>query len=609
MSVNMNEPTDVLIVGAGPTGLVTAALLDRLGVTTRILDPHTSRLSVPKAHVLGPVSLDVCAQAGIDLDLVRTAARAPGQDDWVSIRKTLFGAEPTRLPYEYQSPDWTARIRLNLAQPRFEAILEEEVRTRESVDYVTGRWIEIRDDSGVIVSTALVDGKETELVSRYLLAADGVNSTVRTQQGIPLNSYGPSTMSLSIHVHADLRPYLDDPTVMLAMTTDPSAAGGFILYDLSSEATFVRFDIGDLELSEAEAADQVRRAFGRDDVPFEVRGTARWEMAAEVADQFQLGSVFLLGDAAHRLPPTGGLGMNSGIQDGANLAWKIAAVLNGWAHESLLETYERERQPIAVTYTSQSSQNAKQLRTVVGAGERSKRPDTMPEMTEEQWVGFNCPGLQLNYGYAPGQRVDSPGYFTPSADIGRRLPHTLVDLSGTPVVDLVDGAGFTLFTSGFLDEWVELTAASPVPVSVVLIDRSITSPEWLNLTGLSIDGAGLFVRPDAHIIERCSSPVDWQRARETLAAHARSGTAFPISNRKSEFRAFVPPPGHPRYDNLGEDVVTYSDKILERLDEIGLPSAIREATDAPFVGVTCDGLVEPNLFPRRDEGAPTAANL
>jgi 2,4-dichlorophenol 6-monooxygenase len=471
---------------------------------------------VPKAHVIGPVSLDVLVQAGYDVERIRSAARPPDDDKWVSIRTTLFGHELGRLPYEYQSPTWTARTRVNLAH-LFEAILGEDLRSRPGVDYVVGRWTAVREHADRVVPTAIIGGVETERASRYVLAADGANSAVRAQLGVSLESSGPSTQSLSIHVRADLRRWLDDRHLILALTTDPTAPGGFILYDLSREATFVMHGVGDAGPTPDEAEETVRHAFGCDDVPFQVSGTARWEMAAAVATEFRHGRVFLLGDAAHLVPPTGGLCMNSGIQDSANLAWKIAAVLDGWATDALLDTNESERRPIVVTYARQSNENNdahEELRRVVGhkLSTRGASPsrEEMEGLSRAQWVGFNCPGLQLSDGYGPDAEIEDPGAYTPSAAIGRRLPH-------------VDA---TTFVSGHRDIWEDRADAADVPVTVVDLDGAVQDAMWLHRTGLSNHGTGLVVRPDAHIVERCASVADWPRAERILGAHAGRGTAF-----------------------------------------------------------------------------------
>jgi 2-polyprenyl-6-methoxyphenol hydroxylase-like FAD-dependent oxidoreductase len=612
------EATDVLIVGAGPTGLVAAGLLERLGLSVRILDPYESRLAVPKAHVVGPVSLDVLAHAGFDLEQVRSGARRAGEDKWVSIRTTLFGAELGRLPYEYQSPDWTGRVRLNIAQPKFEAILERELRTRKGIDYQIGRWTGLRETGDQVVSTAIVGGQEVELSSRYLLAADGANSSVRAQLGVALEQYAPPSPSRSIHIHADLRPWLEDEGIVLALTTDPSAPGGFILYDPACEATFVMHGVDTGTLTTEAATEQVRLGLGRDDVPFEVKGISHWEMASEVAPSFRYGRVFLLGDAAHRLPPTGGLGMNSGIQDSANLAWKIAAVLDGWAGDALLDTYDAERRPVSVEYTRQSSENNDAHQTMRREVGRSLASSNAPSaaaafdrLAERQWVGFNCPGLQLDYGYGPGQKVESPGEYRPSAEVGRRVPHTevTVDGSSTPVIDLIDRRGFTMFVRGSGPAWEERTTSARVPIAVVDIGATVNDAMWLHQTGLSVAGAALVVRPDGHVIGRCAHLDDWPRVQRVLADHARRGLGYePVAavHEPAPFREFVPPLGHPRYKGLDADVVTYSDGLVEHLNEIGMLSRALEEFATPFVGITESGVTQADLFPLAGELAPTA---
>lgn len=532
--------TDVLIVGAGPAGMVTAALLQRLGLTVRIIERHPSRLTRPKAHVVGPVTLDICQQAGFDVDRMIAEAIPPEWDQFVRFRTTLFGEEIGRIPFERQPREWTARPRINLSQPQFEAILEEDLSRRPNVEVVYGRWTNARTEDRRVVSTVLVDDQQVEFTSRYVIGADGANSSVREALSMPVQILGEPDYQITVHVVSDMRDQLSDtPAVMYALI-DPENVTAMVIHSLSdpSHHNWMRWVFllpydGETMPAQAEVTAKARKIIGSDDIPFEVLALSPWVRTSAVAERYNVGPVFLVGDAAHRLSPSGGLGLNTAIQDGANLAWKLAAVVNGWAQEPLLDTYSAERRPIAVANTNQSHKNAiihiqafLKLASVVRDGTLHTMPKTeLEQLVHENWIGFNSPGLQLGYGYGPGQEVQDPTTFTPSAVPGRRLPHVQVHTADTsrPIIDFVNPAGFTVFTHGKHTAWQQICAGCAIPVVLVDVAGKTENQDWLELTGLSREGAALVVRPDGHIAAHAIGPDSWPEVYRMLEHHLRDG--------------------------------------------------------------------------------------
>lgn len=178
------------------------------------------------------------------------------------------------------------------------------------------------------------------------------------------NIFTDETM-MTIHFNADLRPVVGKRVGMLHWIADPACSGFIIAYDLSGNQVLIsNFDSERLPLeswTEAIAREKVRAAIGREDAPFDVLSYRPWILSRKVAKKYHVGNVFLCGDAAHSFPPTGGLGLNSGLADVHNIAYKIAAVLQGWAGPKLLETYTEERRPVAVVNAAQSVKNGKQI--------------------------------------------------------------------------------------------------------------------------------------------------------------------------------------------------------------------------------------------------------
>lgn len=170
---------------------------------------------------------------------------------------------------------------------------------------------------------------------------------------------------MTIHFNADLRSVVGKRVGMLHWIADPACSGFVIAYDLSGNQVLIsNFDSKRLPLeswTEEIAREIVRAAIGRDDVTFDVLSYRPWILSRKVAKKYHIGNVFLCGDAAHSFPPTGGLGLNSGLADVHNIAYKIAAVLQGRATSRLLETYVEERRPIAMVNAAQSVKNGRKI--------------------------------------------------------------------------------------------------------------------------------------------------------------------------------------------------------------------------------------------------------
>jgi hypothetical protein len=263
------------------------------------------------------------------------------------------------------------------------------------------------------------------------------------------------------------------------------------------------------DYSHTVCADIVRRAMGTDAHPFTIRAVRTWTMTAQVAERYREQRVFLVGDAAHRFPPTGGLGLNTGVQDAHNLAWKIAAVEAGWANEALLDTYGVERRPVAQHNADVSLSNAIRLGEVyqaLASGDRAQCVAAIANQAEH----FDMFGLQLGFAYASGAlagddgeaaRAGSIREYVPNALPGSRVPHAWVTRAGARIsaLDLCAYDRFTLVTGPVGSSWAEATGGR-VPFECVTIGRDVADEDgrWLELLGIDGNGAVL-VRPDQHV--------------------------------------------------------------------------------------------------------------
>ncbi|MFO1115203.1 MAG: FAD-dependent monooxygenase [Beijerinckiaceae bacterium] len=533
------EETDVLIVGAGPVGATAALLCARFGLRSIIIEKRERRAGPPKAHALNPRSLEIYASMGISYErLVRHAM--PREDGgFVRFVTSLQGLQIGALPYERQDDgalEATPNPLINIPQPALEDILLEEVSNAKAIDLRRSQtWLSAADNGARVISTIATIGGECRIASRYLLACDGADSTVRKACGIDMPGDARIEDRIMIHIEADLRPLLGSRPAVLYFITDPSSPATLIAYDLAS--TYVLMHRYDRTKEDAASfppercKEIVRRAIGPD-TPFEIRHISPWTMTALVAERYRTGRIFLCGDAAHRFPPSGGLGLNSGMQDAHNLVWKLAAVERGWCDESLLDSYQRERQPVAAAYSAQSHGNALRMGKLFGfvaseftdaggdraqAERRLSSPELRPaidELIELQRPHFDSFGLQIGFRYGDRTWTESVSDFMPQIVDGVRMPHAWIEIAGKRAssLDLLDPATFTLICAPAETAWNDALSdcAAPLRICVSGVDFLDVSAKWAGLLGGT---KAVLVRPDGHILHVCGSHDDESIAR------------------------------------------------------------------------------------------------
>ena len=534
----------VLIVGAGPVGLMGALLLARLGMEARILDRRDTPIRAPAAHVVNARTFEICRAVGVDMDALAEFASDPqdaGQAIWVT---SLSGEEVGRLPFERQHDEvlrYTPTPLRNLAQHRFEAVLRDTLPKVGATEVQYGQqWEGAEQDEEGVTSRVrdLATDEVYEIRSRYLIGCDGAGSRIR--KSIDVEMVGPQSLQhfVMIHFGANLRALVKDRPAVLYWLTDPEMGPALVAHDIDSEWVYMfPFDPDretESDYSEARCEALVKKALGSDAYPVKVETISTWAMSAQIAERYRKERIILAGDAAHRFPPTGGLGLNGGVQDIHGLVWRLVAIEAGWARPALLDSYESERRPVAQKNSENSLHNAMKMFEVAKAFGMDEEPTSErmnatladPEgrarveaAIADQAEHFDTLGLQLGFRYevgavvpdgtAPPEIDDPVREFVPCGRPGTRMPHAWIRRDGKRLstLDLLTLDSFTLITTSQSDAWEAAVAEIPtVPVQYVAIDAASLEDEalWLRDSGIGFEGA-LLVRPDQHVAWRASS--------------------------------------------------------------------------------------------------------
>lgn len=433
----------VLVVGGGPVGLTLSVLLTRQGIDNLVIEARAEVSRHPKARGIAARSMEIFRRCELEKEI--RAAGLPPEHVAFFRGRTLTDPDHVRTqPASPDTADYTPSPGLICSQDALERVLSDRVgaRLRRGV-----RLLSFRQQGADIVAT-LSDthaGTEFELRARWLVGCDGARSTVRAGSGIGMR--GPTGLGefLSVRFEAPLGAVVADRA---SASYFLARGGGFMAVDNDRQWIYQHPLDAANRAADLDAVQLIRSGAGIDDLEVTVHDTLTWRMDAQLADSYRHGRVLLAGDAAHTVPPTGGHGMNVGIGDADNLAWKLAAVLGGRAGESLLDTYESERRPVARQVIDIASDNAR----------RDYRID-------DQLL------LGANYAATPPL---TPEEYRPSVAIGARLPHAWLP-DGSSTLDLVGVEPVVLAGSRVPRELAAVCGLSPDVVVTVRPDGHIGS--------------------------------------------------------------------------------------------------------------------------------------
>jgi 2-polyprenyl-6-methoxyphenol hydroxylase-like FAD-dependent oxidoreductase len=526
--------TDVLIVGAGPVGLSLGVALRSEGVGFLLADAGDGQVDHPRVGTVGPRSMELFRRWG----LAKRIRGAGWPEDhpldvaWVTavggheIHRIDFGTTATR-----PEPAYTPEPEQVCPQHWLMPLLFDELGHHPDGPVRLGHRVEHVDQDGdrVVATVRDLASDETFTVeAKYLAACDGASSPTRKACGVDAPArHRPRVFRNILFRAPGLRERLGDAAALVHFITSPEmlryplrAMDGDALYRLTASGE---------DASTAKSPEELVGAALALDVPFEVLSESIWHLTHRIAERYRDGRIFFVGDSAHTLSPSGGYGMNTGIADAADLAWKLSATLAGWAGPGLLDSYETERKPVAETSLERSNENLertmrRQLPPEIAlddeAGERVRR--VMGERMAQGGVRREFESPEMHFGY----RYDSPVIaadpdeagdetWLSSALAGARAPHAYLE-PGRSTIDLF-GSSFVLVCfepSADLDALRGAFAARSVPLAIEVV----RDEEIARLYGRPF----VLVRPDGHVAWRGAEPP---KDADALVSTVRGATS------------------------------------------------------------------------------------
>jgi 2-polyprenyl-6-methoxyphenol hydroxylase-like FAD-dependent oxidoreductase len=514
--VTERDSPSVLIVGGSLVGLSTAVLLRLHGVDCLVVERHTGTAIHPRAGHFQLRTVEILRSAGVEESVRRKGEEVYHPDGGINNVESLAGREIASYFPNLNAgvAEFSPTVRLFINQDDLEPILRSRAEELGAAMRYRTECASLKQDPDGVTATLrdLETGAEETVRALYVVAADGNRSPTRGRLGIGMRGHGLLSNSVTIYFHAevDLAPLLEGRYQGVNYVTNPVLRGFFRLDRSGNRGFLVVNLVGDTArpeivaaypdapwanvaetITEQRALELLRAAIGVPDIPVVIEDVAKWRAEADSAERYQDGRVFLAGDAAHVVPPNGGFGGNTGVQDAWNLAWKLALVLRGAAGPGLLDTYDEERRPIG-ELTVEQAYARYVTRVAPYLGDEGMQP-LVDDFSMEIGYRYNSAAVVLE----PDD--DRALHQHPRESKGRpgsRAPHVFVEREGEKVSTLdLFGREFTLLVAPSGEAWRDAVVTAAGELGLPLESHVIAEPEFPDAYGIGGAGAVL-VRPD-----------------------------------------------------------------------------------------------------------------
>ena len=562
--------TDVLIVGTGPAGSSTAALLSSYGIDNVLINNYSWLAGTPRAHITNQRTMEVLRDLGKEVEaeayLHATEQDLMGENIFCT---PLAGEELGRMKSWGKHPNSRAEHLLSspsfmndLPQTFMEPLLYKTACSRGTQSRMSTQYLSHVEDEDGVLSTCLdkLSNKEIKIRSKYLVGADGGNSKVAENIDLPFEGKMGVGGSMNILFKADLSKYVAHRPSVLYWVLQPGAdIGGIGMglvrmirpwnewlivwgYDINQPAPKVDKDF---------ATKVARDLVGDPELEIDLLSVSTWTVNNMYAKKMSKGRVFCAGDATHRHPPSNGLGSNTSIQDGFNLAWKLAYVIKDKAGAELLDTYSIERSPIAKQIVTRANQSIAEFGPIFEAlgltdtqdpvkmkKNMDERKQNSPKAEKQRQAlreaiafkkyEFDAHGVEMNHRYKsnsvltegdkePEFKKDKELFYQPTTYPGARIPHAWVyDKTGVKhsLLDLCGKGNFSIFTGIGGEQWlkavknIETQLGIKIQCNIIGPDQDFEdhAGEWSSIREISDSGL-ILVRPDQHICWRSKDMI------------------------------------------------------------------------------------------------------
>ncbi|KAI5247622.1 hypothetical protein E4T42_05916 [Aureobasidium subglaciale] len=515
------DEVPVIIIGSSMVGMFMGLLLGHHGVPSISFDRHPSTAIHPRAALFLLRTVEILRQLGLEETFVKESRSNFDLDAGMLVVEKLYKGK-TLASFQESDPAEVAKVtpsvRLWLTQNMFEPILRRHALSygaQQQFGQSVVHYEELPD--GVLVVVKGDDGTLKKYKTQYLVSSDGNRSATRKKEGIEWSGPGHINNAISINFKADLVPYLgtravhgttyiNNKDVSGGFRLDAGGKGGFLI--VTRAASREGFEPDSVSEEEARAFFENCSGINADDCGLKIQFISYWSVAAYTAETFrgkkENSRVFIMGDAAHVMPPTGGMGGNTGVADAYNLAWKLAFVLGGKASSRLLDTYDQERQPAAEFAMEQAFSR---LVTRVYHGKSPDGTKSLPELSDmicELGLRFTCGAICLSDNQNSNKTHEDP--YDPYVLPGGRLPHVILNVSGKSLssLDLIK-QNFVLFVAEQDSPWLQASQDQTLPIDFCEINMTSTYQDregFARKTWKLTRGEALLVRPDGVIAWR-----------------------------------------------------------------------------------------------------------